>query len=504
MLDVIRRGQRWLTALFVVSIGGVFAVFIGLGSPMRRSRADSVVVVADQRIGIGEFERTREQQEQRYAQQFGDGFDARKLREPINEATAQLLVERGILALEAEALGLTVAKQEVEREILGFRELRDETGAFDAKRFRDWVDYNFGSERNFRQQQRRATLSNKLLRVLTTEAEVSEGEAREAVRQRFEKVKLAFPVLSATAAAQESERDEAAVAAYLADHGAEVQKLYQERIAEYDVPEQAHARHILVALPAGASDAEVQEKRQLALEIRGRLESGEDFATVAREVSEDPGSAANGGDLGWFRRGQMVPAFDAAAFSLEIGALSEPVQSDFGFHLIRVEGRKQARLQTLEDVQGDLAFELMTREAGLSKAREQADHLAQQVRDGKSLETAAREAGLTLERTDWLTRRPDGYVPGLGAAPDLMAVAFTLEPGESSDRVFEAGDDKLALVQVLDHEMPDEAVVEAQIEAERSRLRQERLEAMVDTWVSNRRTQLAEAGQLAVDLSLVN
>jgi peptidyl-prolyl cis-trans isomerase D len=223
---------------------------------------------------------------------------------------------------------------------------------------------------------------------------------------------------------------------------------------------------------------------------------------VAEEVSEDPGSKANGGDLGFFRRGQMVEAFDQAAFSLEPGVVSEPVRSVYGWHLIRVEERKPAEQRSFEDVRADLAHEILGREAGRKLAWETAEKLAEAVRGGQSLEAAAREAELTLERTGWVERRPDGFVPGLGPAPEVVAVAFTLEPGASSPRIFEVGE-KLALVQVLERQEAKPEEVAKQVDAERERLTTEKLDALISAWLNDRRAQLVESGELTVNLDLL-
>jgi len=499
MLDVIRRGQRWVTALFVVGVGGVFIFFIGLGGPLRGRSGDAVIVAGTQRIGLGEFERTREQYTEQYRQALGEQFDARALSDTLDAATGQVLLQRAILALEAERLGLTVAKQEVEREILSNAIFRDASGGFDKQAFDGWVAYQFGSERLFREQQRRASLASKLMRVIRSQARVSPGEAREAVERRLEKVRIAFVALDTTPPADEFERDEAAIAAFLATREAEARALYETRADRYQVPEQARARHVLLRVPDDASEEEVAAVERRAQEVLERLRAGEAFAAVAEEVSEDPGSRANGGDLGYFRRGQMVPAFEEAAFSLEPGTLSEPVRTPYGFHIIRVEDRKPAEHHTFEEVREELAFELLRREAGRREVQASAEALAEAVRAGSSLEDAARGANLTLERTGLLTRRPDGFVPGLGAAQELMAVAFTLEPGQSSDRIFEVGD-KLALLQVLEREAPSPEEVEVQVAAERQRLESQKLNLLTETWIDQRREQLAEQGQLAINL----
>jgi len=121
----------------------------------------------------------------------------------------------------------------------------------------------------------------------------------------------------------------------------EVRQGYAERRASFTRPEQINARHILLRVPAEADAGEVEAIAERLAQMRRQLLAGADFAQLAREHSDDP-SAARGGDLGYFTRGQMVPSFETAAFALQPGGLSEPVRSEFGWHLIKLEARQPA------------------------------------------------------------------------------------------------------------------------------------------------------------------
>ncbi len=136
---------------------------------------------------------------------------------------------------------------------------------------------------------------------------------------------------------------------------AALRKYYEEHKSEF---EQARARHVLVrfqgspvALKPDQKDLTEQEALEKATAIRNRLRLGEDFAKVAKEESDDSGSGAQGGDLGFFKHGAMVPVFEQAAFSLPIGQLSEPVKSQFGYHIIRVEQREA---KTFDEVKSEI------------------------------------------------------------------------------------------------------------------------------------------------------
>lgn len=502
MLEILRRGQRWWTAAVVVIVGGVFAVFIGLGGPLQSGGGGTVVQVGPYHIGISEYERVRAQRDQQLQEALGEAYDARRLRDTVDAGAARILVERAILALEARDLGLTVTKQAVEREVLSLPFLRGPDGRFDKQAFDDWVSYEFGSEKAFQDQQRRSALAAKLLRVLQTQASVSEGEARDAVRRRLEGLRIAYVALDPARIPDDFERDEAAVEALLAQREDAARKLYAERADRYSAPERTRARHILLRVGSDAPEEERAEVEARGRAVLARLEAGEDFAVLAEELSDDPGSAAAGGDLGYFSRGQMVAEFDEVAFELEVGTHSDLVRTSYGIHIIQVEDRKAAEEKTFEEVEADLAFELLGQEEGSRRARATADRLAEAVRGGSSLEAAARAEELTLERTGVLRRRPDGFIPGLGPAQELLAVAFSMETAESSDRVFELSD-KLAMVQVLEKIEPAPEEIEAQVEAERERLQSQKLDRYVQTWVNERRNRLFLDGELILNLDLV-
>lgn len=126
----------------------------------------------------------------------------------------------------------------------------------------------------------------------------------------------------------------------------EVQKYYQDHIAEFKMPEQVKASHILV------------EEEKVANELKARLDKGEDFAELAKEFSTDPGSRESGGELGYFPAGKMVQEFDQVAFSTPVGEISPVTKTTFGYHIIKVEDKKPAYTLTLEEVKPFLSMQL--------------------------------------------------------------------------------------------------------------------------------------------------
>jgi len=152
--------------------------------------------------------------------------------------------------------------------------------------------------------------------------------------------------------------DQVADAAKAESSDQEAQAFYESHPAVFDTGEKVRASHILVRVPEGTPAARKEELRKKADAMLARVRGGEDFAAVARKSSEDPGSAAQGGELGSFGRGRMVPPFENAAFALQPGEVSGVVESPFGFHIIKVlektPGRKLAFSQVKEQLKREM------------------------------------------------------------------------------------------------------------------------------------------------------
>jgi peptidyl-prolyl cis-trans isomerase D len=200
----------------------------------------------------------------------------------------------------------------------------------------------------------------------------------------------------------------------------------------------------------------------------------------------------------------MTPPFEEAAFAAVPGELVGPIRSDFGFHVILVEARREAGEQTLEQVQADLARELLAQDRASAALRVRAETLRDAQNESGSLEQAARDEGLTLERTSWVSRRPDGFVPGIGASLALQDAAFALTAeAPSSPRLFEV-QGKQILIQLLERRGPEEEAMELAIANERERLLSARRNEILEQWINSRRRVLSAEGQLYVNLAALD
>jgi peptidyl-prolyl cis-trans isomerase C len=143
----------------------------------------------------------------------------------------------------------------------------------------------------------------------------------------------------------------------------EIRQYYDQNPQEMQRPEEVRTSHILVKVPPGAGEDDKAPVRARAAELLAKVRAGQDFATLARENSEDTGSAVNGGDLGFIRRGTTVPSFEAAAFALAVNTISDVVESDFGYHIIKVTDRHEAGSIPFEEVSEPLKRFLVQRKA---------------------------------------------------------------------------------------------------------------------------------------------
>ncbi|MCB1724792.1 MAG: SurA N-terminal domain-containing protein [Gammaproteobacteria bacterium] len=255
-----------------------------------------------------------------------------------------------------------------------------------------------------------------------------------------DRVKLNYLVLNAADLGGFVDASEASLRQYFDDHR-----------AEFVGREERAMRHILVSVPAGADDKQVEAARNKAQGLLDRLHAGESFAALAKASSDDPGSASNGGDLGWVERGTMVPPFEEAAFALGKGATSGIVQTDFGFHIVQVTDIRGGSDATFEDMRTEVD-KAYRRFEGENLYFEYAERLAQSAYENSdSLVPAAEALGLTVQSSDWLARdsQPDGALGN----PKVLNAAFSDDVlGERhNSELIEVGPQQSVVVRVVDY-----------------------------------------------------
>jgi peptidyl-prolyl cis-trans isomerase D len=235
----------------------------------------------------------------------------------------------------------------------------------------------------------------------------------------------------------------------------QVRAFYDSNMKRWGEAERRRASHILITAGPGGSAPDKPQARKLAETVLEKLKAKpSEFEALARQVSKDPGSAQKGGDLGWFGRGMMVKPFEEAAFSLKSGQTSGIVESDFGFHIIRLTGVEAARIKSFDDVKAQIEAELGEQQAQkkFSEIAEQFSNFVYEQSDG--LKAAAEKFKLTLREADGVTRRG---APQADAAPiftqPLIEAVFAPDSVEKrrNTKAIEIGGNTLVSARVLDH-----------------------------------------------------
>jgi peptidyl-prolyl cis-trans isomerase D len=202
---------------------------------------------------------------------------------------------------------------------------------------------------------------------------------------------------------------------------------YDQHRAQYQVPEQVKVSHILIKTPPPGADGKVDDKgvaeaQHRAEDLLKQLKGGAKLEDLAKKYSEDPGSAKQSGSLGWIGKGQTVPEFEKAAFSLPKGQISDLVKSSFGFHIIRVDDKQEAHTKSLDDVKSEIE-PILRHQKAQQAAQKQAETLLKQAREQKSLDAAAAAQKIPVINSDFFARKD--MLPGLGPSTQFMDAVFS-------------------------------------------------------------------------------
>jgi peptidyl-prolyl cis-trans isomerase D len=203
---------------------------------------------------------------------------------------------------------------------------------------------------------------------------------------------------------------------------------YRDHRDAYRMPEQVKVSHILIKTPLPGADGKVDEKsaaeaQHRAEDLLKQIKGGAKFEDLAKKYSEDPGSAKEGGSLGWIGRGQTVPEFEKTAFSLPKGQTSDLVKSSYGFHIIRVDDKQDAHLKSLDEVKSDIEPALKHQKAQ-QIAQKQAETLLKGARS-TTLDAAAAKQNIPVITSDFFAKRD--MLPGLGPSPQFMEAVFAAQ-----------------------------------------------------------------------------
>jgi len=479
MLNVMRENLRhlkWVLVLVAVSMVGYLGYDCRRGGAAGPSGPWAARVNGDA-IAEQRFIRTARLIDQRYRQLFGDGYPDIQKQLRVGSVAVQALIDDELVLQDARRLGLAVSKEDVARAIREDPGFHDANGQFvGIERYTSAVTRFAGSVGAYEDEVRRQLLLEQWTDLVTQSVSVDEADLERAHRERTVKTAVDYVVVASADQKVDRDASEAQLRAWYADHpqdyrrpesrrtryvvvsrdaqkakvavtDEEISASYSANQARYSHPEQRSARHILFRIEPGADEAQVEQTRAEAEGVLERIRGGEDFATLARSLSQDPVSAARGGDLGWFGRGDMVQPFEAAVFDTPPGQLAPLTRTDFGFHIIEVTGSREAGVTPLADVKEEVRRELEARRAQDLVVAE-AQRLRSELTSPDQLAALAQREGLEVHER---LIAADDRLTDLGAAPDFGTTVAGLAAGGISPPLRVA--DGLAIV-VVDEVLP--------------------------------------------------
>lgn len=454
-----------------IILWGVVAVFVllvfvdwGGGRSGPGGAGEAAIRIGDREVSEHEFIAEMRLMNQRFQQVYGDRWNELSEQVDLSGQTVAYFIDRELQVEEARQAGLAVSEDELRERILADPLFQDQSGVFiGADRYQRVVRSYFRmSPQEFENRYTEDLLVGKLNALMFANVYVSATEVEESFRRQSEladmdAIQLRYePYLSDVeldedeireyfdANAEDYRRSEQRVIRYLVVENSklrrmlpvedtELQAYYEENREDFMEGEQAHARHILIRLAPGTSAADREEARLRADGIAKIARTGADFGELATKHSDDPGSKDNGGDLGWFGRGQMVKEFEDAVWAAKPGDILGPVESQFGYHIIRVEGFKPARQQPFDEVREQVRFRYLEGRAAAEAELRAAELARRLTSDNPTTEEEWQRIADEDESVVLNVSPPFGRgdsVPGTGGGVDLADEAFAANQGE--------------------------------------------------------------------------
>lgn len=479
MLLAIR--ERIMGFLGWVILGLIFIAFAfwGLDSYLQSSVVNFAARVNDAEISVRQHDNAYQTLVQRVRESIGKDYEKAGYNEDmLRKQALQGLITDELFVQAAESAGFSVGDAMIAAQINSIEAFRQD-GRFSKEQYQRVLSYQGMSPGLFEWTLQRELIADQLkngiaLTAAATEEHFSRLFRLDGQQRRFDHLRLPADLVSDQVSVSEADLEayyakhtaefmtrEQARVQYVELNGAEIrldstvdeaqiEALYAEQAERFVVPEERRARHILISTPDSSEQA-VNAARDKVQQVVERLDAGEDFAALAAELSDDPASAAAGGDLGFFGPGIMTPDFEQAVFAMNVGERSEPVQTSFGFHVIELTEIKPEQRTPLAAVRDELISELQSEERD-DMFYELSDTLANiAFEQPDTLEGIAEALELEIRESGWIGR--DGG-PGIGGNDDIVEAVFgvdVLQNGNNSTPI-EIAENHVVVLRILEHQ----------------------------------------------------
>ncbi|MBU1627278.1 peptidylprolyl isomerase, partial [bacterium] len=328
--------------------------------------ADYVAEVNGKKLSSDAFQDLYEKYHKDYSQFYPD---KEELSREAKKFALEEFIRHHLLLEEAKRKKIGVSKEEITQSVRTL--FVDEEGKFNKKGFDAALKQRSASWwKELEEDVQKQIKIKKLVRLIKDSTKVSSSQIEEYFKKEYLTAKVSHIFIDPKNKVKEEE----------------VVTYYQQHKDEFVIEEEVRASHILLKGDDPKKEEEVKKKIG---ELLVRIKNGEDFAALAKEHSTCP-SSNKGGDLGFFKKGQMVKEFESTAFSLKVGEVSQPVQTQFGWHIIKLADRRPAKIKPLKEVQEEVVSKLVNEDCW-TLAKEEAESISLKLKEGASFEELARE-----------------------------------------------------------------------------------------------------------------
>jgi peptidyl-prolyl cis-trans isomerase D len=483
MYDFVYKHKRWLQIALLVLIVPPFALF-GIDFYFRNTdTGGSLAKVGDARISEVEYSQALRQAQEKMREMMKNNPDPSLLNSPqLKESVLNELIERRITLSHAAKAGMTISDAELQQMIAAVEAFHDQSGKFSRDRYRQLLQGQGLTPATFENQVRTNIMLEQVRSVYSGSAFVPDSVADRLLKIREQEREVSQVLFSPADYRKQVNISDADAEKYYTEHKGEfvvpervkiefvvlsleayqrgvevsdedVKKRYLENQSRYQTPEERRASHILIPAAATASAEEKAKAKAQAEDLfRQAKANPKKFGELAAKFSKDPGSAEKGGDLGFFARGLMVKPFDEAAFAMKVGDITGPVETQYGYHIIRLDEIKDTKTTPLDAVKAQIVEEI--RKPKVAKAfAEAADNFNNLVYEQfDSLQPAVDALKLTVQKSDWLSRAGGNPNPLLNN-DKLLAALFSDEvlKNKHNTSAIEVQPNMLLAARVVEH-----------------------------------------------------
>ncbi len=443
MLDAMRSNAR--SSLIVVLFGAIIVTFIfsfGRGSSGYRTRTPETwaAKVNGETVAYTELQQAYARRFRQNSEQRGGKYTTDNAKQDnLKSEALKGLVDQELLAQEAADLGIVVSDDEVARSILSSPQFQ-QNGKFDEQYYKNLVENGYGmSIPKFEEALRRDLLRAKAVEAVLNGAVASDDEVKTFYVAQNESAKIQYVKFTSFMFRDQAKATDAEADAYAKDHQKEIEEQYKkEEKTRYTQPAAVKVRAITVPVPPGATSDQDKAASARIEAAAAEVKSGKEFATVAKEKSEDSTTKALGGDLGFVAKGGSAygKTLEEQAAKMKVGEVSPVFKDRTGYHIIKAEEQRAERSQPLSEVQRQIAQDLLAGKKASEVAKKKAEEALAKLKAGEDLNTLYPGKKAEPGKFDFSSfMKPQaqetevfhpsgGYIPGLGLAPKLSAAVF--------------------------------------------------------------------------------